>query len=210
MTKVILFVSATLLTGWYLYFQTDAGRATQAALPARPAPSATPAAALAAPAPLVMAAAAASAVKVVPAALAAPSAVTSASPDPRPEWIRNPPDLGLTRLLVGDQTVSYDGRTRTVLGTKDGATQPILVVRDESSGQIDYFQSGLQFRLKPGTDFEAFIRERKAMQRYFSNTDYATVMVDAGSISSEYNALQNDPRVTLVTFLKLKSLTNPR
>jgi hypothetical protein len=85
-----------------------------------------------------------------------------------------------------------------------------LLVRDETSGQIDYFQSGLTFRLKPGTDFDAFIRERKAMRQYFSNTDYATVMVDAGSIAREYNALQNDPRVTLVTFLKLKTPTNPR
>ena len=84
------------------------------------------------------------------------------------------------------------------------------VGRDEASGQIDYFQSGLTFRLKPGADFEAFIRERKAMQRSFSNTDYATVLVDASSIASEYNALQNGPRVTLVTFLKLKTLTNPR
>ena len=140
----------------------------------------------------------------------APASVTTSAPDTRPEWIRNPPELGLTRTLTGDQAVSYDGRTRTVLGTKEGSTQPVLLVRDEASGRIDYFQSGLQFRLKPGTDFEAFIRERKAMQRYFSNSDYATVLVDAGSIASEYNALQNDPRVTLVTFLKLKTLTNPR
>ncbi len=142
--------------------------------------------------------------------LATATQPSASAPDTRPEWVRNPPDLGLTRLLAGDQAVSYDGRARTVLGTKDGSPQPILLVRDEASGQIDYFQSGLQFRLKPGTDFEAFIRERKAMQRYFNNSDYATVMVDAGSIASEYNALQNDPRVTLVTFLKLKTLTNPR
>ena len=130
--------------------------------------------------------------------------------DTRPEWIRNPPELGLTRALAGDQAVRYDGRARTVLGTKEVSSQPVLLVRDETSGQIDYFQSGLTFRLKPGSDFEAFIRERKAMQRYFSNSDYAMVMVDAGSIAGEYNALQNDPRVTLVTFLKLKTLTNPR
>lgn len=132
------------------------------------------------------------------------------APDTRPEWLRNPPELGLTRTLTGNQAVSYDGRQRTVLGTKDSSAQPVLLVRDESSGQIDYFQSGLQFRLKPGADFEGFIRERKAMQRYFSNSDYAIVMVDADRIASEYNALQNDPRVVMVTFLKLKTMTSPR
>ena len=141
---------------------------------------------------------------------AAPASVGSSAPDTRPEWIRNPPELGLTRILTGDQAVSYDGRPRTVLGTKEGSAQPVLLVRDETSGQIDYFQPGLTFRLKPGADAEAFIRERQAMQRSFANSDYVMVMVDAGSIASEYNALKNDPRVTFVTFLKLKTLTNPR
>ena len=204
MTKVIVLVGTMLLAGWYYYFQSDAVRPTQAPLPTVPAPAAV---VVAAAAPL---AAAAPAVATVAIASSAPSAVTTAAPDTRPEWIRNPPELGLTRVLAGDQAVSYDGRARTVLGTKEGSAQSVLLVRDEGSGQIDYFQSGLTFRLKPGTDFEAFIRERKAMQRSFSNSDYATVLVDAGSIASEYNALQNDPRVTLVTFLKLKTLTNPR
>ena len=64
----------------------------------------------------------------------APASVTTSAPDTRPEWIRNPPELGLTRTLTGDQAVSYDGRTRTVLGTKEGSTQPVLLVRDEASG----------------------------------------------------------------------------
>ena len=204
MTKVIVLVGTMLLAGWYYYFQSDAVRPTQAPLPTVPAPAAV---VVAAAAPL---AAAAPAVATVAIASSAPSAVTTAAPDTRPEWIRNPPELGLTRVLAGDQAVSYDGRARTVLGTKEGSAQPVLLVRDEGSGQIDYFQSGLTFRLKPGSDFEAFIRERKAMQRSFSNSDYATVLVDAGSIAGEYNALQNDPLVTLVTFLKLKTLTNPR
>ena len=214
MNKIILFVGALLLAGWYYYFQTDAGRATQAAMPAVPAPPAT---AIAVAAPLTVAAASTAATpSVIPAVATVatpsptPTAVAATAPDTRPEWVRNPPELGLTRILTGDQTVSYDGRARTLLGTKEGATQLVLLVRDKASGQIDYFQSGLTFRLKPGADFEAFIRERKAMQRSFSNTDYATVLVDAGSIASEYKALQNDPRVTLVTFLKLKTLTNPR
>ena len=215
MTKIILLVGAMLLVGWYYYFQTDAGRATQAALPAPSAAAPTAAAprAVAATGAAVtpaVTAAATPAVAAVAAPSLAPAAVTTAAPDTRAEWIRNPPELGLTRALAGDQAVSYDGRARTVLGTKNGSAQPVLLVRDEASGQIDYFQSGLTFRLKPGVNFEAFIGERKAMLPSFSNTDYATVLVDAGSIASEYNALQNDPRVTLVTFLKLKTLTNPR
>lgn len=213
-TKVILLVGAMLLVGWYYYFQTDAARATRAALPPPPAPS--PAALAAAVSRAVAAAgpavtpAGTPSVATVATPSSAPAAATTAAPDTRPEWIRNPPELGITRVLAGDQAVSYDGRARTVLGTKNGSAQPVLLVRDEVSGQIDYFQSGLTFRLQSGLDFETFIRERKAMQRHFSNTDYATVLVDAGSIASEYNSLQNDPRVTLVTFLKLKTLTNPR
>ena len=209
MRTFIVFLGAILLAAWAYHFQADGGRERKPAalsLPARPvavAPAIVGATAVIPPTPVA-----------IPQPLPTPAGA-SAKPEPaaadtRAEWIRNPPELGLTRTLEGDQTVSYDGRSRTVLGTKPGATQPVLLVRDEASGQIDYFQSGLQFRLKPGADFDAFIRERKAMQRYFSNTDYATVLVDAESIASEYNALQNDPRVTLVTFLKLKTLTNPR
>ena len=213
MSKAIAFVVVILSAAWIWHFQTQAQRATQAAVTA----PALPAAALAAPAPATMATTApvapsAATPAATPATTPAPASasVATTTPDTRPEWVRNPPELGLTRLLAGDQTVSYDGRARTVLGTKESSGQPVLLVRDEASGQIDYFQSGLTFRLKPGYDFETFVRERKAMQRHFSNTDYATVLVDAGSIASEYNALQNDPRVTLVTFLKLKTLTNPR
>jgi hypothetical protein len=129
--------------------------------------------------------------------------------DTGPEWIRNPPNYALTRALQGDQAVSYDGRARTVLGTrpagtKEAPTQPMLLVRDETSGQVDYFQSGLQFKLKPGTDFEAFIQERSNMVKQFANADYATVMVDAAAIAAEFKALQSDPRVTYVAFLKTK------
>ena len=212
MSKIILFLGAILLAGWAYYFQTGAGREVTpaaVAVPVRPVVATPP------PGAVVAMRAATPAPPLTtdrPASFASTSNAASgiAAQDTRPEWIRNPPELGITRVLAGDQAVSYDGRTRTVLGTKNGSAQPVLLVRDEASGQIDYFQSGLTFRLKPGLNFEAFIGERKAMQRHFSNTDYATVLVDAGSIASEYNALQNDPRVTLVTFLKLKTLTNPR
>ena len=207
--KVILLVGTVLLAGWVYYFQTEAGRELKPVVQSAPE---RPKGAASVP---VAANAVTTALPVLTSPSAAAPTLQSATPgvavpDTRPEWVRNPPELGLTRTLSGDQSVRYDGRPRTVLGTKEGPSQPVLLVRDETSGQIDYFQSGLTFRLKPGADFEAFIRERKAMQRYFSNADYATVMVDAGSIAGEYDALQNDPRVTLVTFLKLKTMTNPR
>ena len=213
MRTFIVFLGAILLAAWAYHFQADAGRQSKPAAVQLPA---GPVAVTVAIAPAVVSATAVippptvAITQPLPQPADASAKQGAAAVDTRAEWVRNPPDLGLTRILAGDQTVSYDRRSRTVLGTKPGATQPVLLVRDEASGQIDYFQSGLQFRLKPGADFDAFIRERKAMQRYFSNTDYATVLVDAESIASEYNALQNDPRVTLVTFLKLKTLTNPR
>lgn len=226
MTKVILLMGALLLAGWYYYFQADSGRTTQAELPvrpARPAVPAPPAAAVAAAAPTPVAAASTAAAPPVTVAksttqgnnAAGRATEGTATPDTRPEWIRNPPDLGLTRTLTGDQAVSYDGRPRTVLGTKESQAsgsvgQPVLLVRDENSGQIDYFQSGLQFRLKPGNDFAAFIAERTALRSQFSNADYANVMVEPDQIASEFKALQNDPRVSFVTFLKPRPSILPR
>lgn len=135
--------------------------------------------------------------------------------EPIPEWVRNPPELGLTRILSGDQAVFYEGRPRKVLGTKEvraegSNPEPVLLVRDESSGQIDYYQSGLLFRLQQGADMAAFIRERNPMKTQFSNADYATVLVDAGSIVSEFRALKNDPRVSYVAFLKPQARVTAR
>lgn len=100
----------------------------------------------------------------------------------------------------------YDGRHRKVLGTKTSKAegnfgQPVLLVRDETSGQVEYYQSGLQFRLTPGLDYASFLRERPRLQPQFVNSDYAAVIVDAGSIADEYRKLKADPRVAFVGFL---------
>lgn len=115
--------------------------------------------------------------------------------------------LGLDRELAGTHKVSYDGRERSVLGTRqvtnESGTQTVLLVRDDSSGQIDYWQSGLRFELRPGTDYETFIRDRSALTRRFVNIEHAQVSVDAGNIAREYAALQSDPRVLTVSLLPL-------
>ncbi len=136
--------------------------------------------------------------------------LSASTSDTRAPWVRNPPNYELTRVLQGDQAVRYDGRARTVMGTRAAGTkeapdQALLLVRDEESGQVDYFQSGLQFKLKPGSDLEAFIKERSNMVKLFANADYATVTVDAARIAAEFTALQNDPRVAYVGFLKTKA-----
>lgn len=113
--------------------------------------------------------------------------------------------LGLNRELSGAQSVSYDDRSRTILGTKETknsqGTQTVLVIRDDSSGQIDYWQPALQFVLKPGTSYEAFMKERPAMQRRFVNIEQAQVAVDAANIAAEHAALRADARVISVNFM---------
>ena len=113
--------------------------------------------------------------------------------------------LGLSRELSGVHSVSYDDRSRTVLGTKETknsqGSQTVLVIRDDSSGQIDYWQPALQFVLKPGNSYEAFIKERPAMQRRFVNIEQAQVAVDAANIAAEHAALKADTRVASVNFM---------
>ena len=141
-----------------------------------------------------------------PAMAAAPGSAPGAAAGPIASR-REIDALGLDRELTGTHKVSYDGRERSVLGTKQitnqNGTQAVLLVRDDSSGQIDYWQSGLRFELRPGTDYEAFIRGRSALTRRFVNIEHAQVAVDAASIASEYAALQADPRVVSVSLLPL-------
>ena len=117
--------------------------------------------------------------------------------------------LGLTRQLGGEQKVTYGGRDRTVLGTKEVADPPappqtVLPVRDEESGQIDYWQPGLRVELKPGNDYAAFIAERTGLTRRFANSQYADVGVDAADIARIHAELAADPRVVRVEFLPVR------
>ena len=77
----------------------------------------------------------------------------------------------------------------------------VLVLRDEASGQLDYRQSALRLVLQPGTDYEAFIRERRHAQRVFVNPLYADIAVDAALIAFEYTALAADSQVVQVRFI---------
>lgn len=145
---------------------------------------------------------------------AVPTPAVAAAPRPAPSAAAAPPAarreidaLGLDRELTGTHKVSYDGRERSVLGTKQitnqNGTQAVLLVRDDRSGQIDYWQSGLRFELRPGTDYEAFIQGRSALTRRFVNIEHAQVTVDAADIAREHAALQADPRVASVSLLPL-------
>lgn len=130
-------------------------------------------------------------------------------------WERNPPDLGLTRVLTGEQEVLLGGKPHKVLGTKPSKSeeilgQPVLLVRDEKSGQIEYFQSGLQFRLAAGASYSAFLQEHPQMQVIFYNTDFAKVKVDAALIAESFRRLSADPRVTFVGFLLPQAVAKPK
>jgi hypothetical protein len=148
-------------------------------------------------------------------AFMARSPASAAAPSSLPAWVRNPPDLGLTRVLSGDQEVLLRDKAHKVLGTKPSKAeatlgQPVLLVRDETSGQVEYFQSGLQFRLVTGSDYPAFLQEHPQMQLLFHNTDFATVKVDAGFIAENFRMLSQDPRVTFVGFLIPQRVVKPK
>lgn len=120
----------------------------------------------------------------------------------------------LTRSIDPPQTLQIEDRKWVVLGTRDvaqtaGQTK-VLVLRDETSGQLDYRQSALRFMLQPGTDYEAFIRGRRNAQRLFVNLMYGEVAVDAAYIADEYTALSRDKRVVKVQFMPLVVPVNLR
>lgn len=136
----------------------------------------------------------------------ASNAVTASGPS---RFAGQEASLGLTRPLSGDQKVIYGGRDRTVLGTKQTGTPPatpqtVLLVRDEESGQIDYWQPGLRVELKPGNDYTAFIAEHAGLTRRFANSQYADVGVDAADIAKVHADLTADPRVARVEFLPVR------
>ena len=120
----------------------------------------------------------------------------------------------LTRSLDPPQTLTINDRIWAVLGTREvpkgKATQTVLVLRDGISGQLEYRQSALRFVLQPGNDYEAFIRERRDVQRLFVSVLYAEVAVDAASIAGEYTALSSDQRVARVEFLPLTAVAKLR
>ena len=163
-----------------------------------------------------------------PAATSASAADTSAS-----TGLMSPPDsvgqatqgraptateiaaLGLTRQLAGEHLLTMDGRRQRVLGSKATVDQAnhsdtMLVIRDEVSGQLSYRRSGLQFTLKPGADYGAFIAEHRSMQPVFVNSLYAQVLVDAAEIAAHYNALRQDDRVASLRFMTREPVVKPK
>ena len=125
-----------------------------------------------------------------------------------------------TRSLDPPPTFQIEDRKWAVLGTRatpqrdsknsQNSARTVLVLRDEASGQLDYRQSALRFVLHPGTDYEAFIRERRNAQRMFVNTMYGDISVDPAYIAAEYTALVSDKRVVKVEFIPLAVSTQSR
>jgi hypothetical protein len=123
--------------------------------------------------------------------------------------------LGMTRQLAGEHRLQMDGRVHRVLGSKEvvdqaGKSETMLLIRDELSGQISYRLSGLQFTLKDGVDYEAFIREHRSMRRLFVNPLYAQVAVDAGDIAEQFSALARDARVARLRFMTREPVIKPK
>ena len=135
---------------------------------------------------------------------------SNAAPAPSPSRFAGQEiSLGLTKQLSGDQKITYGQRDRTVLGTKEVGTPPdalqtVLLVRDEESGQIDYWQPALRIELKPGNDYAAFIAERAGLTRRFANSTHADVGVDAADMAKLHAELLADSRVLRVEFLPVK------
>ncbi len=123
--------------------------------------------------------------------------------------------LGMSRQLAGEHLLTMSARRHRVLGTNQlldssGRSQTVLLVRDELSGQISYYLPGLQFSLKDGVDYEAFIREYAGLTRLFVNTMYAQVGVDAAEIANRYAALSADGRVVKLRLMSRSPVAQPK
>ena len=162
-------------------------------------------------------AAASSAGPTAPEGAAPASAVSGTTSSPGAEALtgKRISELGLTRQLAGDHLLMMEGRQRRVIGSKEvvgvgGASETVLLLRDELSGQITYHRAGLQFTLKDGSDYEAYIREHPRMRRLFVNPLHAQVAVDAAEIAAEYSALAGDPRVVALRLLNREPVHVPK
>ena len=120
----------------------------------------------------------------------------------------------LTREFDRPEILQIDDRKWAVLGTRDvlqgNGYLTVLVLRDESSGQLEFRQSALRFVLEPGADYEAFIRGRRNTQRIFVNSLYADVAVASANIAAEYTAFAADTQVLKVQFIPLVVPVKPR
>ena len=152
---------------------------------------------------------------VAPAAAAAsapaPALATDTGAAPHKAW----PTPELTRALRNPEAVRIGDRDWSVLGVREivgasGGNQTTLVLRDETSGQLNYRQSALRFVLTEGQDYEAFIRSRGAVTRLFANPLYADIGVDPARIAAEYAALASDRRVAKVMFIPLEVRATPK
>lgn len=115
---------------------------------------------------------------------------------------------GITQPLAGEPELTIDGRAQRLLGARRvtdaaGRSQILVVLRDTVSGQISHRLSALQFRLVPGADPEAFVREHPGMTRWFVNALYTQVHVEPTALARLHAELLGDPRVIEVRLMSV-------
>jgi hypothetical protein len=118
-------------------------------------------------------------------------------------------------LRLGDAPpVQIGERPWAVLGTqvldRGDVKTAVLVLRDESSGQLDYRQSALRFTLAAGGDYEAYIAQIPGAKRVFANALYGEVVLEPADIAAAYSRLKADGRVATVVFSPLPALVNKK
>ena len=86
----------------------------------------------------------------------------------------------------------------------------MLVMREDRNVQVDYWQPALRIVLKPGDNYEAFIKGHTTLTRRFVNLEHAQVAVDVADIGRKPGALGNDPRVTSVDFMPVPTPLRPK
>lgn len=124
-------------------------------------------------------------------------------------------DLDLAHRLAGDHLLTIDGRLHRVLGSKAlvdpaGSSETVLLVRDETSGQITHHLPALQFSLIDGADYETFILEHPGLTRLFVNPLYAQVGIDVADVAAQYATLSRDSRVVKLRLMSRAALVKPK
>lgn len=127
---------------------------------------------------------------------------------------RSWPTPPLSLRLQSPSPVQIGERAWAILGTQTlnqgDVFTAVLVLRDESSGQLDYRQSALRFTLNAGGDYEATIAQIPGAKRVFANSVYAEIALEPADIGAAYARLKADARVATVGFSPLPAQVNKK
>jgi hypothetical protein len=127
---------------------------------------------------------------------------------------RSWPTPPLSLRLNAPSLVQIGDRSWAILGTQTpnqgDVSTAVLVLRDESSGQLDYRQAALRFTLNAGGDYEATIAQIPGAKRVFANSVYAEIALEPADIGAAYARLKADARVATVGFSPLLAQVNKK